>query len=126
MQDYCDYNCSYLQRYELYPIPIGQGTGGIVFRAKDLRTGKGVAIKNICQATAGDVTVQGREIFLTSSYKHRLEQAFNEIQLHQSLKHPNIIQFYECFYDVINQKLCIVMELAEGMNFTNMEANLNN
>jgi len=47
------------------------------------------------------------------------QSAFKEIEILQQLNHPNIIKLYSCFCNNINNKLAIVMELANVGTLTN-------
>ena len=47
-----------------------------------------------------------------------MKMALTEVRLLYSLRHPNIIQFKEAFYDEELEQLCLVTELS---NYLNME-----
>ena len=42
------------------------------------------------------------------------ENALNEVRILASVQHPNIVEMKEVFIDESTNKLCIVMEFAEG------------
>jgi len=42
----------------------------------------------------------------------------NEIRLLASIKHPNIVQYKESFFDEHSQCLCLVMEYADDGDLT--------
>src|SRR5262245_61129887 len=77
---------------------LGQGGMGLVFRARDTKLGRDVAIKTLSQAFADD-----------SDYLVRFQR---EAQSLASLNHPNIAQIYGLEESGGTQ--CIVMELVEG------------
>lgn len=43
-----------------------------------------------------------------------INNALNEVRILASINHPNIIAFKETFHDQHSNKLCIIMELANG------------
>jgi serine/threonine-protein kinase len=78
--------------------PLGEGGMGIVYRARDTKLGRDVAIKALPDAFAND--------------SDRLQRFQREAQVLASLNHPNIAQIYGL--EESDQTRCIVMELVEG------------
>lgn len=87
-----------LGHYELHDC-IGRGGMGLVYRARDTRLDRQVAIK--CLRT---------ELF----EHHYVERFKREALLLAKLNHPNIVQIYD-FIEAPDQ-LALVMELVEGQN----------
>jgi serine/threonine protein kinase/Tfp pilus assembly protein PilF len=87
-----------LEHYELLDC-IGRGGMGLVYRARDTRLDRQVAIK--CLRT---------ELFEA----HYVERFKREALLLAKLNHPNIVQIYD-FIEAPDQ-LALVMELVEGQN----------
>mmetsp|Transcript_8217 Transcript_8217/g.18381 ORF Transcript_8217/g.18381 Transcript_8217/m.18381 type:complete len:339 (-) Transcript_8217:162-1178(-) len=87
-------------QYERIESNIGEGTYGKVHKAKDLKTGRHVAIKK-AKVTAADREVGG--IGFT---------ALREIKLMQAVRHPNIMGCLDVFAD--GGTLHLVMELMDG------------
>src|SRR5437868_6409322 len=77
---------------------IGAGGMGVVFRARDTKLGRDVAIKVLPDAFLRD--------------RDRLARFEREAQALASLNHSNIAQIYGL--EESNQTSCIVMELVEG------------
>src|SRR5712692_10547974 len=77
---------------------IGSGGMGEVWRARDQKLGRDVALKVLPDAFASDAD--------------RLSRFQREAQVLASLNHPNIAQIYG-LEDSTSQR-CIVMELVEG------------
>jgi NIMA (never in mitosis gene a)-related kinase len=42
------------------------------------------------------------------------KNALNEVRVLASIKHPNIIQYHQAFFDEVDEELCLVMELVNG------------
>src|ERR1700746_2026167 len=78
--------------------PLGEGGMGIVYRARDTKLGRDVAIKALPDAFANDAD--------------RLQRFQREAQVLASLNHPNIAQIYGL--EESDTTRCIVMELVEG------------
>jgi len=43
---------------------------------------------------------------------------FKEVKIYKSLRHPNIVSYYESFIE--KDSLCIVMEFVEGFNLSEL------
>src|SRR5262245_21188195 len=78
--------------------PLGEGGMGIVFRARDTKLQRDVALKLLPDHLATD--------------PDRLTRFQREAQLLASLNHPNIAQIYGL--EETSGTGCIVMELVEG------------
>src|SRR6201982_4141724 len=78
--------------------PLGEGGMGVVYRARDTKLGRDVAIKALPDAFAND--------------SDRLQRFQREAQVLASLNHPNIAQIYGL--EESNNTRCIVMELVAG------------
>src|SRR6188768_1321170 len=78
--------------------PIGAGGMGEVYRARDTKLNRDVALKILPQAFASD--------------PDRLARFEREAQVLASLNHPNIAQVYGL--ELVEGSACIVMELVEG------------
>ena len=77
---------------------LGQGGMGIVFRARDVKLDRDVAIKVLPEAFDSD--------------RDRLMRFQREAQVLASLNHPRIAHIYGL--EESNQTRCIVMELVDG------------
>src|SRR6185436_12399392 len=86
-----------LGAYEILS-PLGMGGMGEVFRARDTKLNRDVAIKVLRAAVAND--------------PERLARFQREAHLLASLNHPNIAQIYGL--EQIGSAGCIVMEFIEG------------
>src|SRR5437762_2300860 len=86
-----------LGSYEIAGL-IGAGGMGEVYRARDMKLGRDVAVKVLPNAFAGD--------------PDRLARFQREAHLLASLNHSNIAHIYGL--EDFNQTPCIVMELVEG------------
>jgi serine/threonine protein kinase len=78
--------------------PIGAGGMGEVYRARDTRLGREVAIKLLSRALAVD-----------ASHRARFEQ---EARATSALNHPNIVAVYDV--GLYEERLYVVTELLEG------------
>src|SRR5688500_9937544 len=85
--------------YEIV-APIGAGGMGEVYRARDTKLGRDVAIKLLPDLFAGDAD--------------RLGRFAREAQVLASFNHPNIAQIYGFEEAGANQRPFLVMELVEG------------
>lgn len=87
---------------------IGVGAYGKVVKALHKAADRLVAIKHVDKEAMERMELE--------------EQLLNEIRIMKSLKHPNIVNLYDCFEDYRNVHL--VMELStEGSLFTKMSQN---
>ena len=78
--------------------PLGEGGMGVVFRGRDTRLQRNVALKLLPDHFASD--------------PDRMSRFQREAQLLASLNHPNIAQIYGLEH--VDGSTCIVMELVEG------------
>src|SRR5437667_1276615 len=78
--------------------PLGEGGMGVVFRARDVKLQRDVALKLLPDHFAED--------------RERLARFQREAQVLASLNHPNIAQIYGL--EESDNTRCIVMELVEG------------
>jgi eukaryotic-like serine/threonine-protein kinase len=78
---------------------IGEGAMGIVFRARDTKLLRDVALKVLPDHVAGD--------------PDRLSKLLREAQVLASLNHPNIAHGYGL--EQVDGSECIVMELVTGV-----------
>jgi Tol biopolymer transport system component len=78
--------------------PLGEGGMGVVYRGRDSRLQRDVALKLLPDNFAGD--------------PDRLSRFQREAQVLASLNHPNIAQIYGL--ELVEGSSCIVMELVEG------------
>lgn len=83
-------------RFEVLSI-VGEGAMATVFKAKDLSTGRMVALKKLASEDQADVK--------------RFEQ---EVKLHTRLQHKNIVEAME-FLEAEDGKTFFVMEFLEGI-----------
>jgi serine/threonine protein kinase len=86
-----------LGAYEIL-APLGAGGMGEVYRARDAKLSREVAIKVLPAALSGD--------------SHRLERFEKEARAASALKHPNIVTIYEI--GRANETSYIAMELVPG------------
>jgi Tol biopolymer transport system component len=86
-----------LLQYEILG-PIGQGGMGQVFRARDLRLGREVALKMLPPELAGDA--------------ERVQRFEREARAASALNHPHIVALFDTA--VVGEQRVIVMELVEG------------
>ena len=87
---------------------IGNGSFGKVYKAKELKTGNIVAIKQI--------SIKNSEM--------NYENILKEIELLSNISHPNIVKYYKHYEE--NEKIYIIMEYLEGgtlKEFINNEKN---
>ena len=68
---------SLIYRYQKIEKPVGEGTYGVVYKAKDKTTGEHVALKKI--------RLEGEDEGVPST-------ALREISLLKELQHPNVVQ----------------------------------
>jgi len=84
------------QRYFRDLKKLGQGASGTVFAARDARSGQEVALKVAPISELAELT--------------------NEIGLQALSRHPNIVNYLECY--ATRDEVCIVMELMRGGSLT--------
>jgi eukaryotic-like serine/threonine-protein kinase len=92
-----------LGRYEIL-AELGRGAMGAVFRARDPRIDRIVAIKTIAVAGAG-----------AGSLEEYRERFFREAQAAGRLSHPGIVTIFDVGEDQPTLTPFIVMEFADGM-----------
>ena len=80
---------------------IGGGGMGLVYQARDLKTGRIAAIKMLIPASASGE--RARDYFL------------REMKVLEKLRHPNIVEFYQMVADDPSQ-FQLVMEFVDGPN----------
>src|SRR6476661_1164598 len=90
-----------LGAYEIL-APLGAGGMGEVYRARDERLGRDVALKVLPASVAND--------------RERLARFDREAKLLASLNHPNIAQLYAL--EQIDRQHVLVMELASGADLS--------
>ena len=91
-----------LNNFQILNI-LGRGSFGYACLVKRKQDGKIYAMKRIN---------------LLDSPKHEIDAALNEVRLLASLNHINIIGYKEAFYDIPSNTLNIVMEFADGGDFS--------
>lgn len=82
------------EKYELNDV-LGEGTYGVVYKAKNLKTDKIVAVK---------------KIWLEQDDEGIPSTTLREISSLRELDHENIIKLEEVIYKPLNQKLYLVFE----------------
>src|SRR6185312_12157042 len=90
-------------RYEIL-AELGRGAMGAVFRARDPKIDRMVAIKTIAMPQADDSSA--------GQYRQRF---FREAQAAGRLSHPGIVTIYDVDEDPATQTPFIVMEYADGL-----------
>ncbi|HEY4118302.1 MAG TPA: serine/threonine-protein kinase, partial [Byssovorax sp.] len=91
-------------RYEL-AAPLGEGGMGLVWRARDTKLGRIVAVKLLSHATVGNETARARLI--------------REARAAAALEHPAIIRVYDVG-ETDDGGAFLVMELIRGQSFRSM------
>src|SRR3990172_4118159 len=86
-----------LSHYEIL-AKIGEGGMGVVYRARDTRLGREVAVKVISSSFSGD--------------RDRVKRFEQEARAAGALNHPNIVSIYDV--GTHDDSPFVVMELAEG------------
>nr|GFD10265.1 CBL-interacting serine/threonine-protein kinase 20 [Tanacetum cinerariifolium] len=94
-----------MQRYELGKL-LGQGTFAKVYHARNLKTGKSVAVKVIDKAK---VMQNGL-----------IDQIKREISVMKLVRHPNVVQLYEVMAS--KTKIYFAMEFVKGGELFNKVA----
>jgi len=94
-----------LGQYEVV-APLGAGGMGEVFRARDTRLGRDVAIKLLPESVTGDA--------------ERAARFAREAQLLAALNHPHIAQLYSFEEHPPPSRSFLVMELVEGRTLAEM------
>ena len=78
---------------------LGKGAFSVVLLAKRLQDNKIYAIK---------------QVSIQNLNEKEKKNSLNEIRILASVKHPNIISYYECFYDNREKLISIVLEYADN------------
>src|SRR6478736_3273196 len=89
--------------YEII-APLGKGGMGEVYRARDLRLKRDIAVKVLPESTAAD-----------PERRARLER---EAQSIAALSHPNIVTIYSV--EELDGVLCLTMECVEGSRLSDL------
>ncbi|MCU1220694.1 MAG: hypothetical protein JWN42_1891 [Candidatus Angelobacter sp.] len=92
----------HLGRYEI-AAELGRGAMGVVFRARDPKIDRTVAIKTIAVPTSS-----------THDAEHYRQRFFREAQAAGRLSHPGIVTIYDVGEDEAARTPFIVMECVEG------------
>jgi serine/threonine-protein kinase len=92
----------HLGRYEI-TAELGRGAMGVVFRARDPKIDRTVAIKTIAVLTSS-----------THDAEHYRQRFFREAQAAGRLSHPGIVTIYDVGEDEATRTPFIVMECVEG------------
>ena len=85
---------------------------------KDFKIGKQLgkgAFGSVCIVTrlADQKTYAMKQVKISSLSQKERENAVNEIRILASLQHPNIVGYYEAFYESTTKTMNIVMEFAD-------------
>ncbi|KAL0230607.1 hypothetical protein PCE1_004164 [Barthelona sp. PCE] len=78
---------------------LGQGAYGLIMLARDLKSKRYVCLKKICTDGMSD---------------DELAAVLNEVEVISRFDHPNIISFYESFFDENEADFVIVMDFADS------------
>ena len=79
-------------------MKLGEGTYGVVFKAKDTHTGETVALKKI--------RLENEDEGMPST-------AMREISVLKELKHPNIVQLRNVVYTPNEKKLYLIFDFLD-------------
>lgn len=91
---------------------IGKGAFGTVYLVR--KGGNKYALKHIPFSNEELREKRGVEKIT----ENNLEEFFKEVKIYKTLKHPNIVTYYESFLE--DESLCIVMEFVEGFNLSEL------
>jgi len=83
---------------------IGEGGFSIVIQATHKQTSKAVAIKIM--------NIKSKPNEPQNDTQNRIRTIEQEIEIMKMLKHPNIVEFYDCFHTT--DQVFLVMELVSG------------
>mmetsp|Transcript_10949 Transcript_10949/g.12416 ORF Transcript_10949/g.12416 Transcript_10949/m.12416 type:complete len:117 (-) Transcript_10949:12-362(-) len=86
---------SIMQNYQKIEKPVGEGTYGVVYKAKCLKTGRAVALKRI------RLEIEDEGVPST---------ALREISLLRELEHPNIVKLIDVEHSQVPSRLYLVFE----------------
>jgi len=106
---------------------IGKGAFGTVYLVR--KGGNKYALKKIPFSNAENFSEGKKKGEKDSDEKNpennfaemnesNLGEYFKEVKIYKSLKHPNIVTYYESFIE--GESLCIVMEFVEGFNLSEL------
>jgi len=84
-----------MQNYQKIEKPVGEGTYGVVYKAKCLKTGRAVALKRI------RLEIEDEGVPST---------ALREISLLRELEHPNIVKLIDVEHSQVPSRLYLVFE----------------
>ena len=86
---------SVLAKYKKVEKPVGEGTYGVVYKAREVKTGKTVALKKI------RLEIEDEGVPST---------ALREISILKTLSHPNIVQLLDVEHTLVPSRLYLVFE----------------
>ncbi|KAF7726468.1 hypothetical protein EC973_008703 [Apophysomyces ossiformis] len=103
-----------LERFEIIQ-KVGDGAFSNVYKARDIETGKAVAVK-VVRKHELDASEQGRtHLHPTMKKKTKVTERasiLKEVQIMRNIKHPNIVQLIE--FSESDDYYFLVLELCEG------------
>ncbi|CAL8115292.1 unnamed protein product [Orchesella dallaii] len=76
---------------------IGRGKFGLVYRCKDRKSGLMLAAKVV-----------------TVNKKDEKRDVRREVDIMRQLRHPRVIQIYDCIDDLIHSEMCLILEMVSG------------
>ncbi|KAJ9460135.1 hypothetical protein DIPPA_00467 [Diplonema papillatum] len=80
-------------------VLLGRGSFGMVYKG-ELKDGSDCAVK-IVSVSKGDAPTE-------------LQQLFREIRFIEQLEHPNIVRYFGCLYDEVEERVEIFLQLMTG------------
>jgi len=92
------------QQYHLQKVKLGEGAFGTVWRAVHRKTGRVVAVKQLC-----------RESLTASGVRDERPDIEREVSIMKSLSHPHITELYDTFED--SNSIYVVLEYCDGGDF---------
>ncbi|KAL4469437.1 hypothetical protein ABPG74_004690 [Tetrahymena malaccensis] len=95
---------------------IGKGAFGTVYLVR--KGGNKYALKQIPFSNVDLRDKDGKQQEEVKINENNLEEYFKEVKIYKTLKHPNIVTYYESFIE--DDCLCIVMEFVEGFNLSEL------
>ncbi|ORZ15159.1 kinase-like domain-containing protein [Absidia repens] len=103
-----------LDRYEIIK-KLGDGAFSDVYRARDRRTGRNVAIKVAQKYAIDDTMIDMQHLHPNMKKKPRMTERANilkEVQIMRNLHHPNIVQLIQ--FNESRENYFLVLDLCEG------------